>query len=110
MVNTIGNVAYVPQQAWIQNATVQYNIVFGKNFDKRRYNKVLEGCALLPDLKILPGKNQFHATSRGSSGSIQTLALGWRLECSKVVLYVAVSQLIHETVMSTYSNKLAQVL
>jgi hypothetical protein len=30
--------------------------VFGKAYDKKRYNKVLEACALLPDLKILPGK------------------------------------------------------
>jgi hypothetical protein len=30
--------------------------VFGKPFDKKKYNKVLEGCALLPDLKILPGQ------------------------------------------------------
>lgn len=33
-VNTYGSIAYVPQQAWIQNATVQDNITFGKPFDK----------------------------------------------------------------------------
>ena len=30
MVNTKGKIAYVPQQAWLQNATLQYNITFGK--------------------------------------------------------------------------------
>lgn len=46
--------AYVPQQAWIQNATLQENILFGKSLDNRRYKDVIRACALLPDLKILP--------------------------------------------------------
>ena len=45
--------SYVPQQAWIQNNTLRNNIVFGKKFDERRYNRVLDACALRPDLKIL---------------------------------------------------------
>ena len=49
-----GSVAYVPQQAWIQNATVQDNIVFGREKQKTWYQRVLEACALLPDLEILP--------------------------------------------------------
>lgn len=46
--------AYVPQQAWIQNATVQDNIIFGREKLKTWYHRVLEACALLPDLEILP--------------------------------------------------------
>lgn len=49
-----GSVAYVPQQAWIQNATVQDNITFGHEKLKTWYHRVLEACALLPDLDILP--------------------------------------------------------
>lgn len=49
-----GSVAYVPQQAWIQNATVQDNITFGREKLKTWYQRVLEACALLPDLDILP--------------------------------------------------------
>lgn len=49
-----GSVAYVPQQAWIQNATVQDNIVFGREKLKTWYHRVLDVCALLPDLDILP--------------------------------------------------------
>ena len=32
-----GTLAYVPQQAWIFNATVKENILFGKPFDRDRY-------------------------------------------------------------------------
>lgn len=47
--------AYVPQQAWIQNATLKDNILFGLELDEARYQRVVEACALLPDLKLLPG-------------------------------------------------------
>ena len=46
--------AYVPQQAWIQNATVRDNILFGKEFNQALYEKTLDVCALKPDLEILP--------------------------------------------------------
>ena len=46
------------QQAWIQNATVRSNILFGKEFDQEKYDAVLEACALLPDFEILPAGDQ----------------------------------------------------
>lgn len=39
-VNTVGTIAYVSQQAWIQNCTLQDNILFGKPMDRKRYNQV----------------------------------------------------------------------
>lgn len=45
--------SYVPQQAWIQNNTLRNNITFGKKFAESRYERVLDACALRPDLKIL---------------------------------------------------------
>jgi len=51
----LGSVAYVPQQAWIQNATVRDNILFGRSFDPKRYCKTISTCALRTDLDILPG-------------------------------------------------------
>ena len=50
-----GTIAYVPQQAWIQNATLRDNILFGNDYDGEKYRKVIESCALGPDLDILPG-------------------------------------------------------
>lgn len=48
-----GSTAYVPQQAWIQNATVKDNIIFGQPLDNKRYKKIVEACALQNDLDIL---------------------------------------------------------
>jgi len=39
-VNLRGEVALVPQQAWIQNETLKNNILFGKCFDTNIFNKV----------------------------------------------------------------------
>ena len=50
-----GSVAYVPQQAWIQNATVRDNILFGKSLDPKRYCRTVNSCALRTDMDILPG-------------------------------------------------------
>ena len=47
--------AYVPQQAWIQNATVRENIEFGQAHNEAFYKRTLEDCALEQDLEILPG-------------------------------------------------------
>ena len=50
-----GSIAYVPQQAWIQNATLRDNILFGRTFESKRYAKTIYTCALQTDLDILPG-------------------------------------------------------
>ncbi|KAK2714882.1 hypothetical protein QYM36_009173, partial [Artemia franciscana] len=49
-----GSIAYVPQQAWIQNAILRQNIIFGGVEEESRYNQVIDSCALRPDFDILP--------------------------------------------------------
>ena len=49
-----GSIAYVAQQAWIQNATLQENILFGKSVEIGKYRKVIDSCALQADLEIMP--------------------------------------------------------
>lgn len=38
--NIRGKIAYVPQQAWMQNATLKNNILFGRDFKEDLYEKV----------------------------------------------------------------------
>ncbi|KAJ3614828.1 hypothetical protein NHX12_018398 [Muraenolepis orangiensis] len=73
-----GSMAYVPQQAWIQNATVQDNVVFGREKLKTWYQCVLEACALLPDLDILPAGDATEIGEKGlnlSGGQKQRVSL-----------------------------------
>lgn len=65
-VNVKGSVAYVPQQPWIQNATLRENILFGKVFDAAMYNNIVDACALKPDLEMLPGGDRTEIGEKGS--------------------------------------------
>jgi ABC-type multidrug transport system fused ATPase/permease subunit len=44
--NFVGNVAYVSQEAWIINATLRENILFGEKYSKKKYLEVIEVAAL----------------------------------------------------------------
>nr|AKC92817.1 ATP-binding cassette transporter YOR1 [Chaetomium globosum] len=68
--------AFCPQYAWIQNATVQQNILFGKEMDKKWYADVIKACALQPDLDMLPNNDMTEIGERGitiSGGQKQRL-------------------------------------
>lgn len=49
-----GSVALVAQQAFILNATVKSNILFGGLYDEEKYNQVIEACSLTHDFQMLP--------------------------------------------------------
>uniref|UniRef100_A0A673W5I6 Canalicular multispecific organic anion transporter 2-like n=1 Tax=Salmo trutta TaxID=8032 RepID=A0A673W5I6_SALTR len=73
-----GSVAYVPQQAWIQNATLRDNILFGKAYNEQKYRSCLEACALTPDLEVLPGGDLTEIGEKGinlSGGQRQRVSL-----------------------------------
>lgn len=48
----------MPQQAWILNDTVKNNVLYGASYNKKDYHKVIDICALRPDLEILPGADE----------------------------------------------------
>ncbi|KIJ38934.1 hypothetical protein M422DRAFT_33000 [Sphaerobolus stellatus SS14] len=58
-------VAYVPQESWVQNATIRENIVFGSSFDEERYKKVLRQCALEQDLELFEAGDETEIGERG---------------------------------------------
>ncbi|XP_052124000.1 multidrug resistance-associated protein 1 [Frankliniella occidentalis] len=77
-VNTKGTIGYVAQQAWIQNATLRDNILFGLPMEKEKYNMVVEACALKADLEMLPGGDLTEIGEKGvnvSGGQKQRIAL-----------------------------------
>jgi ABC-type multidrug transport system fused ATPase/permease subunit len=60
-----GSLGYAPQQAWIQNATIKENILFGQPYNEEKYRKVLRDCALEPDLEILQDGDETEIGERG---------------------------------------------
>ena len=64
-ININGSIAYVPQQAWIQNATIRDNILFGREYDREYYNKIVSACSLLPDFSIMPAGDRTEIGEKG---------------------------------------------
>ncbi|KAF9914919.1 hypothetical protein BX616_007298 [Lobosporangium transversale] len=78
VVAVYGDIAYVPQQAWIINATVRDNILFGKPFDQEKYDRIIYAAGLQPDLKILAAGDMTEIGERGinlSGGQKQRVSL-----------------------------------
>ncbi|KAF9968528.1 hypothetical protein BGZ70_002765 [Mortierella alpina] len=77
-VTVYGDLAYVPQQAWIINATVRDNILFGKPYDQKKYDNLIFACGLQPDLEMLSAGDLTEIGERGinlSGGQKQRVSL-----------------------------------
>ncbi|KAJ8643116.1 hypothetical protein MRB53_004864 [Persea americana] len=60
-----GRKAYVAQSPWIQSGKIEENILFGKEMDREKYERVLEACSLKKDLDILSFGDQTVIGERG---------------------------------------------
>ena len=61
----VESIAYVPQQAWIQNVSLKDNILFGSPFDNKQYQQVINVCELKQDLEILPAGDETEIGEKG---------------------------------------------
>lgn len=89
-ININGSTAYVPQQAWIQNATVKDNILFGVECDEQFYEQTLDACSLQSDLQIMPAGDRTEIGEKGinlSGGQKQRISLA-RAVYAKADIYM----------------------
>ena len=61
----IGKIALVSQTPWVYSGTVRENIVFGKQFDVQKYNKVIEVCDLEKDIASFTKRDLTEIGQRG---------------------------------------------
>ncbi|KAI9004026.1 ABC transporter type 1, transmembrane domain-containing protein, partial [Gaertneriomyces semiglobifer] len=61
----LSDVAYAAQQAWLMNATIRDNILFGLPYDAARYGRVIHACALTRDLETLEGGDMTEIGEKG---------------------------------------------
>ncbi|RDW61351.1 hypothetical protein BP5796_11243 [Coleophoma crateriformis] len=73
-------VAFVSQTPWIENATIKNNILFNLPYDEKRYNKVIEACALTKDLAMFDDGDQ---TEVGAQGISLSGGQKWRLTLAR---------------------------
>ncbi|KAK7462637.1 hypothetical protein BaRGS_00038317, partial [Batillaria attramentaria] len=77
-ISVSGSIAYVPQQAWIMNATARENILFGLPYDEEKYKRVVEACGLTSDFEALVAGDLTEIGERGinlSGGQKQRVSL-----------------------------------
>ncbi|XP_040847172.1 ATP-binding cassette sub-family C member 4 isoform X2 [Ochotona curzoniae] len=67
LVRVHGKVAYVSQQAWVFSGTVRSNILFGRKYEKERYEAVIKACALRKDLQLLEDGDLTMIGDRGAT-------------------------------------------
>jgi len=73
-----GSLAYVPHDAWLVNATLKENILFGSPFNRQKYNDIIRVCALTRDLTLLSAGDETEIGERGinlSQGQRQRVSL-----------------------------------
>ncbi|XP_022104006.1 ATP-binding cassette sub-family C member 9-like [Acanthaster planci] len=58
-------VAYSAQRAWLLNASLRDNILFGQELESEKYQAVVSACSLQPDIDILPGGDQTEIGEKG---------------------------------------------
>ncbi|CAO3650101.1 unnamed protein product [Cunninghamella blakesleeana] len=58
-------VAYVAQTAWLQNASIRDNILFGLPYNEKRYKDTLYVCSLIKDLSIFEDGDQTEIGEKG---------------------------------------------
>eukprot|EP00095_Tigriopus_kingsejongensis_P008535 snap_masked-scaffold81_size397536-processed-gene-2.2 protein:Tk08535 transcript:snap_masked-scaffold81_size397536-processed-gene-2.2-mRNA-1 annotation:"hypothetical protein OsJ_06301" len=77
-VSVHGSIGFVAQEPWIQNETVQDNILFGSQFNSDIYQRTLFACALTEDLANLEQGDQTEIGEKGinlSGGQKQRVSL-----------------------------------
>jgi len=78
MVQKSGFISYAPQDPFILNRSLRENVLFGSDLDVVRYNRVLDACALRPDIEQLGGSDLVQIGERGvtlSGGQRQRVSL-----------------------------------
>uniref|UniRef100_A0A8B9S7F4 Multidrug resistance-associated protein 4 n=1 Tax=Apteryx owenii TaxID=8824 RepID=A0A8B9S7F4_APTOW len=67
LINVSGRIAYVSQQPWVFSGTVRSNILFDKEYEKEKYEKVLKVCALKKDMELLANGDLTVIGDRGAT-------------------------------------------
>ncbi|GAA6043182.1 hypothetical protein JCM8097_008715 [Rhodosporidiobolus ruineniae] len=98
--------AYASQSPWLLSATIRDNIVFGCKFNPKRYQAVLEACALVQDLKQFDLADE---TEVGEKGTVLSGGQKARISLARAI-YSPAKYVLLDDVLSAVDSHTAQHL
>ncbi|EAR99967.2 ABC transporter family protein (macronuclear) [Tetrahymena thermophila SB210] len=104
--NFQGRIAYVEQEPYIFNKTIKENIIFGAKYDEEYYNRVVQACCLIDDLKLFDYGDQTQIGERGANISGGQKA---RISLARAVYSQADIYLLDDP-LSAVDSKVAKLL
>ncbi|GAA6061216.1 hypothetical protein JCM10212_001537 [Sporobolomyces blumeae] len=94
------------QQPWLLSASIRDNILFGSKMNRKRYNAVLDACALLPDLKQFELGDE---TEVGERGTVLSGGQKARISLARAI-YSPARYVLLDDVLSAVDSHTAQHL
>ncbi|CAO1396998.1 unnamed protein product [Diamesa serratosioi] len=104
--NKYSTISYVSQVPFCLNASIRDNILFGEPYRPKRYDKIIESCALKADIDLMPNGDLTEIGERGlsiSGGQRQRL-------CIARALYSSANVIILDDALSSLDNHVASSL
>lgn len=97
----VDSVAYCTQQPWLINRSLRDNILLGRPFDAKHYERVLAACELQRDIRKLP---QGDATLVGERGAALSGGQKARVSLARALYYRDAELFILDDVLSAVDN------
>ncbi|KAI3894612.1 hypothetical protein MKW92_035428 [Papaver armeniacum] len=94
-IHSFGSIAYASQVPWILSGTVRDNILFGREYDAKRYAEVLQACTLDVDISLMVGGDLAYIGEKGvnlSGGQKARLSLARKYEKQRNHMFFILTQ------------------
>ena len=121
--NSHNYTSYCAQTPWVVNDTLRGNILFGRAYDEARYSAVVQACALIDDLAVLPAGDLTEIGEKGinlSGGQKARVSLARALYNTKTQLLLLddplsavdshVGEHLFDKAINTFSDKTTRIL